>query len=118
MTGILSETFAPPRMATNGRSGSFEDAPEVLQLLLHQKPRGRLLDVLRDPRGRGVRAVRRAEGVVDVEVAERGELFGEPVVVLLLLLVEAQVFEQQHVAVIQLRDCRLGLLADTVVREG
>jgi hypothetical protein len=27
MTGILSDTFAPPRMATNGRSGSSSTRP-------------------------------------------------------------------------------------------
>ena len=30
MTSILSDTFAPPRIATNGRSGSLERLPEVL----------------------------------------------------------------------------------------
>ena len=74
ITSSLSDTFAPPRIATNGRSGCSSTVPEVLDLRRHQQPRGRLLDVLDDAFGRGVRAVRRAERVVDVDVGERGEL--------------------------------------------
>ena len=42
MTSILSETLAPPRIATNGRVGLLERVPEVLQLLLHQEAARRL----------------------------------------------------------------------------
>ena len=44
-------------------------------------------------------AVGGAEGVVDVEVAELGELCGESRVVLFFFLVEAGIFQQQHVAI-------------------
>ena len=50
------------------------------------------------PDGAGVRAVRRAEGVVDVDVAVGRELRRELGVVRLLLGVEAQVLEQQQLA--------------------
>ena len=42
--------------------------------------------------------MRRAEGVVDVDVAQRGELLRELGIVLLFLGVEAQILEQQHFA--------------------
>ena len=54
---------------------------------------------LRHAERAGVLAVGGAEGVVDVDVAELGELRGEVGVVLLLVLVEAEVLQQQHVAV-------------------
>ncbi len=76
-------------------------AAQVLQLLLHEETCGGLLDVPRDACGRSVCAMRRAEGVVDIEVAEARQLCCESVVVLLLLGVKAQVFEQQHAAVLQ-----------------
>ena len=71
----------------------LEDLPQVLDLRRHQQPGGRLLDVADDPFGRGVRAMRRAERVVDVDVGERRERRGERRVVLLLFGMEAQVLE-------------------------
>ena len=58
------------------------------------------------------------EGVVDIEIAERGERLDEFGVVLLLALVEAGVLEQQHVAVLQRRDRRGRDRADAVGGEG
>ena len=63
---------------------------------------------------RGVRAVRGCKGVVDVKVAERGEAFRELQIVALFFRMKANVFEQKHVAVVQLRDGALRLLADAV----
>ena len=54
--------------------------------------------VVGDPGGAGVGAVGGAEGVVDVDVAELGEAFGQVRVVLRLPRLEAEVLEQQHVA--------------------
>ena len=48
--------------------------------------------------GAGVGAVGDAEGVVDVEVGERGERFGQRRVVLRLAGLEADVLQQQHFA--------------------
>jgi len=48
--------------------------------------------------GGSVRAVRGAECVVDVNIAQRGQFLGEFGIVLLLLRMEAQVFQQQHLA--------------------
>ena len=56
--------------------------------------------------GRGMGAVGGGEGVVDIDVAELGELGDKSRVVLLLALVEAGVFEQQDVAVLHCRRSR------------
>ena len=52
--------------------------------------------------------MRRPERVVDVDVAVRGERLGERRVVLLLLDVEAEVLEQQHLAGAEPADGVLG----------
>ena len=49
MTSSLSETFAPPRMATNGRSGTAERLAEIVDLGRHQEARRGFLDVMHDP---------------------------------------------------------------------
>ena len=50
----------------------------------------------------GLGAVRRAEGVVDVDVAQRGHLPGQRLVVLLLADVDAAVFQQHDLAGVDL----------------
>ena len=45
-----------------------------------------------------MRPVRRSERVVDIDIAQRGELFRKAWIVLLLLGMKAQVLEQQHFA--------------------
>ena len=62
--------------------------------------------------------MRGREGVVDVDVAQRGELVDEGRVVLLLLLVEAEVLQQQHVARLEIAHALFGLLADAILGEG
>ncbi len=66
---------------------------------------------LRDAGRRCVRAMGAAERIVDIEVAERCELFAECRIVLLLACVEAQVLEQHDRAVGKLRHLRAGILA-------
>ena len=73
MTSILSDTLAPPRIATNGRSGDSSAWPRYLQLLLHQQAGRRPRHVMGDRLDRRVRAVRRAERVVHVELGQRGQ---------------------------------------------
>ena len=102
-TLILSETLAPPMIAANGRSGFSRSLPRLGELLLHQEP-GIGRAELRDPHGRGVRTVRRPERVVDVDVAVGRELLGELRVVLLLLRVEAEVLQEQDLAVAEALD--------------
>ena len=122
MTSILSETLAPPMMATKGRFGVGDGLAEVVELFFHQQARGALaallLDEVRDAFGRGVGAVRGAEGVVDVDVAELSELFGEGGVVGLFGGVEAEVFEQQRLAGLEVAGHLARDGADAVGREG
>ena len=61
--------------------------------------------------------MRGAERVVDVHVAERGQLLAERRVVLLLALVEADVLQQQHVTVFQRVDGFLSRRSDKLARE-
>ena len=81
MTLILSETLAPPRMAMKGRDRFIEAAsPRNLSSFSMRKPMTCVLagaELLGDAEGGGVLAVGGAEGVIDVEVAEFGEFFGE-----------------------------------------
>ena len=59
-------------------------------------------------------AVRGGEGVVDIDIAERGEFLGEGLVVFLLARMEAGVFEAQNVAVAHFGDGCLRLGTDAV----
>jgi hypothetical protein len=99
ITSSLPLILAPPRIATNGPLRLGERAPEIRELLLHEQPGHRGRRMPRDALGARVRAVRRAEGVVHVQVAEPRELARERVVVLLLAGKEARVLEQEHAAV-------------------
>ncbi len=72
---------------------------------------------MRQPFGRGVRAVRHREGVVDENVAELGERGDESRIVLLLAGMEAGVLQADDVAVLHRRHRMLGGLADAVVDE-
>jgi hypothetical protein len=65
----------------------------------------------RDTHGRCVRAVRGAERIVHVDLAQRGELLREGGVVLLLLGVVTEVLEEQDLAVVQRRRHLLDLRA-------
>ena len=97
ITSILSETFAPPRIATSGRSGLFSTRPRYSSSFLHQQARGGARHELRQcrPPTRG-RPVRRAERIVHVEIGERRQLLRERRIVLFLFRVKAKVLEQQH----------------------
>ena len=68
ITPILSLTLAPPRITTNGCSGSASSEDEHRHLLLQQEARDRRPQAPRHALGRRVRAVRGAERVVHVEV--------------------------------------------------
>jgi len=51
----------------------LERVAEVIELLLHQQPGDRRLEIVRDAFGRRMRPVRRAERVVHIQVAELRE---------------------------------------------
>ena len=114
-----------------GTLGLLEGLGEVFELLLHEETGGLLGEVNADHGA--VATVGGAEGVVDEDVAERGEalaelldigLVGLDLVALsilaatLLLSVEAQVLEKHNSAVGGLVDGLLSSLTDTVVGEG
>ena len=102
MTWILSETFAPPRMTTNGRAGLLQFVAEELQFAFHQQAGGALAAALGHDAGhafgRGMGAMGRAERVVDIDVRHLGQLLGKSRVVGFFLVVIADVLQQQHVA--------------------
>ena len=105
MTLILSETFAPPRIATKGRCGLLTASPRNFSSFWIRKPmpRGFPGNACGDAEGAGVLAVGGAESVVDIDIAQLGEVLGEIGVVLFLLLVEAEVFQEQNLAVLEFR---------------
>src|SRR5690349_20513960 len=59
-------------------------------------------------------AVRSTEGIIDIEIAERGQLLRKGWIVLLFLRVEAQVFQQQDLARLQRSGLRFDLRPDTI----
>jgi hypothetical protein len=71
-----------------------------------------------DALGGGVGAMGAAEGVVDVDVAEVGELLGEVGIVLLLFGMEAEVFEQEGLAGLEVGGHLEGDLSDAIGGEG
>ena len=76
--------------------GGVDDRAERHDLVLEQEPGDRGTQVLGHAGGRGVGAMGRAERVVHVGVAERGELAREPRVVLGLAPLPARVLEHEH----------------------
>ena len=75
----------------------FQCRPQEVDFLLHQEARYGW-QVVGHALGRGMRAMGRAKGIVDIEIAERGKLSGKCRIVLLLFLMEAQIFQQQHLS--------------------
>ena len=69
---------------------------------------------MRDALSRGVRAVRRAEGVVDINLGQRGQSLGEGRIVGFFFGVVAQVFKQQHLAGLKLARHLAGDFADAI----
>ena len=104
--------------AQDGGEGTdriVDGVAQVADLLLHQVAHGGVLDVVGDAGGGAVGAVAAAEGVVHVGVGQAGQLLREGGDVLGLLLAEAGVLQQDHVAVVHGGDSGLGLLAHHVV---
>ena len=107
------------RTAQDGDEGThrvFHRAAEELQLLLDEEAADRdgSEAVLHDARGGGVSAMRGAECVVDVDVAEVRELSAKLLAVLLLTGVEAGVFEQHALPVLEGCDLGVRVLAHEV----
>ena len=97
MTLILSRDLGAAEDRGERSLGRLEQLREHLDLALHQQP-GVRRQQLGDPDGRGVRAMRGPERVVDVDVGIRRQRGGERRVVLLLLGMEAEVLEEEDLA--------------------
>ena len=97
----MPRIFAPPTISTNGRGGSFEQPTELPQFAVEQEPAEGFPDEAADGGGRGMGAVGGAEGVVDVDLAEGGQLGGEGRIVRFLAVVEAKVLAEQDAAVVE-----------------
>src|SRR5208282_812932 len=97
--------------------GVLQHAAEILQLFFHEQAGGGLLHEPGHAHRGSMRAMGRAEGVVDVELGERGQLPGEILVVLFFLGVEAQVFEQQRLALLELKSHFFGFGTDALGAE-
>ena len=69
MTSILSDTFAPPKIATQGRCGILRHLVQIFEFLVHQQPGGGLGHELDHADRGGVRAMRGAERIVHVHIA-------------------------------------------------
>ena len=107
-----------PDDGDEGLVGFGEGLAEVGEFLLHEQAGGGHFDEVSDAFGGGVGAVGAAEGVVDVDVAERGEFFGEGRIVGLFFGVEAEVLEQEGLAGFEVGGHLAGDDADAVGREG
>ena len=73
----LSDTLAPPSNGHQGPRRRLEDAAQRVQLGLHEQTGRRRLEMAGDGGDRGVGAVGRGKGVVDVALAQGGQLPGE-----------------------------------------
>ena len=108
------------RPAEHGHVGPcrvLEQAAEDLDLAFQEQARV-ARDARRHAADRGVGAVARPEGVVDVGVGHGRQRVGEAVLVGLLAGVEAQVLEQDDLAVLQRVDAGACVVADHVVGHG
>ena len=104
-------------MTTNGLRRVIEFLVEILQFLFHQQAHGRFRDKLGDAGGAGVRAMRGAEGIVHIKIAEFCQRFGKFGIVRFFLRMETKILEQRHVALLHVRDNFFRHLADGVVTE-
>ncbi len=121
MTLILSETFAPPRITTNGLRGLFQFIAEKFQLALHEQARRALAaafcDDARHAFRAGVRTMRRAERVVHVNVRDFRQLLGKGRIVGFFLVVVANILQQQNSARRELVRRCFHFFADAIVHK-
>ena len=96
--------------------GFFERAGQRLDLFLHRASRRRRQQ-RSETCGRGMRAVRDREGIVDIDIAERGEFFCESGIVFLLAGMETCVLQHQDLARVERLDCRRGFGTDAILGE-
>ena len=109
--------FGSAEYGDKGVFGIFERSAEKFKLLFHEKTADRILDKCRNSRSRGMGAVRRAESVVYVYVRKRSKTLAKSGFVGFLLFFKTQVFHEQHVTVLHLRNFPLGVLSRDVSRK-
>ncbi len=100
------------------RSDRIGDRPlQIFDLLLHEVAGGGRLDEFRNAHDRRMRAMGGSEGVVDIDIGERGERPRKRVVVFLLARVKTEVFQEEHVARLHPGHQFLYLRPDAIRRE-
>ncbi len=112
----MVEIFAPPATAITGRSGFSERGFQCFEFGL-QRAAGERRHFMREPLGRGMRAVRGRESVVHVNIAVFRECCHEIRIVLFLAFMKAGIFEQQNLSRLQNRNGLGGVVADAIGRE-
>ena len=100
----------------HGFGRRFQRLAQRVEFGLHGAP-GIGRQLVAEAFGRGVRAVRGREGVVDPDVAELCQFRDEGRIVLLFFLVEAGVFQTEDVAVLHRGDRLRRRLADAILGE-
>src|ERR1051325_5767831 len=114
----LVRNFSTAEDRDEGMLRIGDHAAEIIQLLLHQQPGRSLFNELCDSGRRGVRPMRRAESIVDIQaIAQRSELLCELFVVLFFFGVETKILEQENVSVAHLLSRLLYFLAYTIFRK-
>ena len=96
---ILPRILAPPTISTKGRGGIVEQPAELPQFAVQQQSAEGPIHPAADGSGRRVSAVRGAEGVVYVDLAQSRKLGSKRRIVALLAGVEAEVLAQADGAV-------------------
>src|SRR5713101_4209757 len=98
--GYLIRNFGAANDSSKWSPGFLQGRPQEIDLLFHQEARHARQVVCHAFR-RCMSAMCRAESIVDIDVAERGESPGEVRVVFLFFFVKAQVFQQQYLPRLQ-----------------
>src|ERR1043165_5311372 len=95
--------------------------PKEFQLPFHQQPRSAGRSAAGEhPRhafGRSMSTVRGTKGVIHVNICQGGELLSKWEIILLLLFMKTQVFQEQHVPRLQNADGLFRFLADTILQK-
>ena len=98
ITAILSETFAPPRIATNGRSGDFDRARQIFEFFFHQEAANGGQDSARHLRSRNGRGGPSRRRHSHIRRPVRRVAWPDRASFLVSSRVEAGIFEQEHAA--------------------
>ena len=100
----LSRHFRSAENGDKRPNGVFDGAFEVFDFFLEEEAGGRGGNEFGDADGGGMGPVCGAERVVDIDIAEGRQGFGEAVVVFLFARMESEIFKEQDVARLHLGD--------------